>query len=301
MFENKIVKLSENSQIGTADSYKDAITSLLKFKQNLFLNDVTISFLQDYEKWMLKNNKSKATIGIYLRTLRAILNSAIEDKLMSKENYPFGSRKFIIPTGQNIKKALGLNSIKQIFDYPTPENSNMAMAKDFWIFSYLCNGINTMDIANLQWKNLSKDSIIFERQKTKNTHKGNATKIRALRNDKINEIINKWGSKNKEASNYIFTIIEKNDSPELIQKKVHQFIKTINKWMKRIGKELGFEIKLTSYVARHSFATILVQGGAPIEFASQSLGHTNITTTQRYFAGFDIKAHKKFTKALTNF
>ena len=60
-------------------------------------------------------------------------------------------------------------------------------------------------------------------------------------------------------------------------------------------------IKLTTYVARHSFATMLVRGGAPMAFASQTLGHSNILTTQRYFAGFDLVAHAGYTKALTNF
>ena len=71
--------------------------------------------------------------------------------------------------------------------------------------------------------------------------------------------------------------------------------------MKRIGKELGLEIPLTTYVARHSFATILVRSGAPLALASQTLGHSNILTTQRYFAGFDLTTQAQYTQALTNF
>ena len=67
--------------------------------------------------------------------------------------------------------------------------------------------------------------------------------------------------------------------------------------MKRVGEELGFEIKLTSYVARHSFATILVRSGAPLALASQTLGHSNITTTQKYFAGFDFRPPGKLYKS----
>lgn len=71
--------------------------------------------------------------------------------------------------------------------------------------------------------------------------------------------------------------------------------------MKRTGLELGFEIKLTSYVARHSFATILVRSGAPLAYASQSLGHTNVLTTQKYFAGFELSAQAEYSKALIDF
>ncbi|WP_018617311.1 tyrosine-type recombinase/integrase [Segetibacter koreensis] len=70
---------------------------------------------------------------------------------------------------------------------------------------------------------------------------------------------------------------------------------------KKIGKALGFELALTSYVARHSFATILVRSGAPLKLASQTLGHQSITTTEKYFAGFDLAAQAQYIKALTNF
>ena len=54
-------------------------------------------------------------------------------------------------------------------------------------------------------------------------------------------------------------------------------------------------------MARHSFATIIVRNGTSIEFVSQSLGHSSIVTTQKYFAGFDLNAHKENTKALMDF
>lgn len=100
---------------------------------------------------------------------------------------------------------------------------------------------------------------------------------------------------------YVFDIIAENDTVDSGRKKIQQFTKVTNKWMKKVGEELGFEIKLTSYVARHSFATILVRSGVPLAFASQSLGHTNILTTQKYFGGFDLAAQVEYTKALTDF
>ena len=85
------------------------------------------------------------------------------------------------------------------------------------------------------------------------------------------------------------------------RKKIQQFIHVTNDWMKQMGQNLGFDLKLTTYVARHSFATILVRSGAPLALASQTLGHSNIATTQKYFAGFEIKAQAEYTKALTAF
>lgn len=105
----------------------------------------------------------------------------------------------------------------------------------------------------------------------------------------------------RAGKNLVFNIIGKQDNGEVVRKKVQRFVQTTNKWMKQVGVELGFELNLTTYVARHSFATIVVRSGASLAFASQSLEHTNVLTTQKYFAGFDLDAHVHYTKALTNF
>jgi integrase len=159
-----------------------------------------------------------------------------------------------------------------------------------------------MDIAYLRWSDVDQQKISFERAKTKLTKRENSTKIVALRNEHINRLLIKHGSPTtSNKNNLIFNIISDADTSETARKKVQQFTQVMNFWMKRIGEELEFDLKLTSYVARHSFATILVRSGAPIALASQTLGHSNILTTQRYFAGFDLEAQAQFTSALTRF
>jgi site-specific recombinase XerD len=58
---------------------------------------------------------------------------------------------------------------------------------------------------------------------------------------------------------------------------------------------------LTTYVARHSFATILKRSGAPTEFISESLGHKDLRTTENYLDGFENATKQHFAKALLNF
>lgn len=71
--------------------------------------------------------------------------------------------------------------------------------------------------------------------------------------------------------------------------------------MKKIGEELEFEMPVTTYVARHSYATILVQSGAPLKLASANLGHQSLITTERYFAGFELTTQQQYSKALIGF
>lgn len=298
-YQTYITQLKENHQDGTASNYDTSIKSLLRFKPKLTFDEITPAFLQGFERWMLDNGKSITTVGIYLRPLRCIFNLAKENGIVSPETYPFGKRKYIIPSGKNVKKSLTIEQIKQIFNYPVEENSTAARAKDFWIFSYLCNGINFMDVAYLRWSDIDKETIAFERSKTKRTRRSNPIKIIALRNDYINSVLKKWSTNQNDG--FVFQIISSTDSSAVARLKVQQFTKLTNEYMKAMGENLGFEIKLTTYVARHSFATILVRSGAPLAFASQSLGHSNVLTTQKYFAGFDLKTQEEYAKALTAF
>ncbi len=297
-----ILELKTNHQHGTATGYQTALNTFLKFKPDFDFHDITKEFLQKFERWMIEKGKSITTVGIYVRTLRAIINLAKSKGTIKMDDYPFGRRKYMIPSSRNIKKALNIEQIKQIFNYPSEAGSTCDKSKNFWIFSYLCNGINIMDIAYLRWSDVDLEKISFERAKTKRTKRDNASKIVVLRNKHIDEILTKFSSPHSPGKNcLIFDIVSDTDTSEKARKKVQQFTKVTNDWMKRIGEELKFEIKLTTYVARHSFATILVRSGAPIALASQTLGHSNILTTQKYFAGFDLTAQAEYTKALTIF
>ena len=300
-YETYISELKSNDQYGTACGYQTALNTFIKFKPNLGFDDITKEFLQRFELSMIEKGKSLTTVSMYARTLRAIMNLA-KNNGTNIFNYPFGRRKYVIPASRNIKKALNIDQIKQVFNYPVVPKTGLDKAKDFWIFSYLCNGINMNDIARLRWNNINTETIIFEREKTKRTKRASPVKIIALRNDRINAIIEKWSKKNPGNPNaFVFNVIEEYDDAKRARTKIQQFIHVTNEWMKKIGEDLKFDLKLTTYVARHSFATILVRSGAPLALASQTLGHSNILTTQKYFAGFDLTAQAEYTKALTAF
>lgn len=89
------------------------------------------------QKVILKNGNSITTVGIYWRSLRTLFNNAIADGMLTKDYYPFGKKRYGIPTGNNIKKNLSLKDIGTIFHYQ-PEHGTMTdRAKDYWIFMYL--------------------------------------------------------------------------------------------------------------------------------------------------------------------
>ncbi len=304
-FENYIEKLKSEKRSGTADSYKCAYNSIRSFfnskkRKKLPFQEITPEWLQNYENWMKETGKSVTSTGIYLRSLRTMFNMAIEDNIISKDSYPFGKRKYVIPAGRNIKKALKISEIKQIINYSTQTEAE-EKAKDIWMLSYLCNGANMKDIARLKWSDIDSSKITFIRAKTARTTKQSSKPIVVMLMPEIKAIIDKWGIPSNDQDDFVFGVIEKGDSSEDELKKTRQFIKTTNKYMKRIGEKLELDLKLTTYSARHSFATVLKRSGAPIEFISESLGHKDLRTTENYLDSFEDEVKEQYQRQLLNF
>lgn len=289
--------------MGTASSYQCSINSLLSFKDNLLLESITPDFLYAYEQWMTgTKNASKTTVGIYARALRAVINEAIERGIISKENYPFGKKKYQIPTGRNVKKALSMDDISKFYYYePDEPNEGEAKAKDFWLFSYFGNGINMKDVALLKYKNLQGDFIVFERAKTERARRSSPKPITIYVTAEMHEIIEKRGNQRKSDDEHIFPILEPGIPAIRKEELIHQFIKNTNKWTKRIAEKLAIPFKVTTYTARHSFSTVLKRSGATTEFISEALGHTDVKTTESYLDSFENDMKKQFASHLSIF
>lgn len=295
-FEKYIEELKQERRIGTAVSYDNAIKSIESFKEGLKYADITKQFLKKYEKFMIDSGKSKTTVGIYLRSLRTILNRAKIDPAL----YPFGDAKdkYSIPAGRNVKKALSFEEIKKIYHYQAPEGSMKQKAKDFWIFIYLCNGINVKDFCLLKYKDINEDTLTYERAKTMRSKKENV-KIKVSLKAEAKAIIKKYGQHSINSDTYIFPYLQKGMTPERERQIYQQLTKIINKYMKEIAKELEINKEVTTYFARHSFATVLKNSGASMEFISEALGHSDMKTTKSYLQGFEEEIIHKTTDVLT--
>jgi len=165
------------------------------------------------------------------------------------------------------------------------------------LFSYLCNGMNMIDVANLKFKNIKNDNIEFIRQKTKDTSK-EVPIIKVLLLPEVAQIIEHIGVDDASNENYIFPIFNKSYSAIEKHKRLKQHIKTTNKYLKRIAKEIGIHQPITTYWARHSYSTVLKRSGTPIEFISEQLGHQDIKTTQSYLDGFEDEQREKYSASL---
>lgn len=294
-FNDYINELKENGQIGSALSYQTTFNSFDNFRKGLTIYDITPCFLKSYEKHLLNQERSISTVGIYMRQLRSVINKAIKAKALSADNYPF--REYTVPAGRNVKKALEDIEIKKILDF-VPENALQQKALNFWIFSYLCNGINFADIVHLKKENYHKSYLTFIREKTKRTRKKDLTPIKVALNNRAISIIEKY--KNTETENpYLFSVLDVDTNAVTARHRNKRLLKFVNKQMGEIANILGIKSKVSTYAARHSYSTVLMRKGAPVSFIKESLGHSSVLVTENYLASFADETKLQYANLLT--
>lgn len=283
--------------ISTKKLYECAKVSIQKFAPDLTFAEVTVQFLYDYEDWMRNQGNSSSTIGIYLRNLRTIYNQQGIDNSVN----PFGKvsqGKYQIPKGKNVKRALTIDEISKIYRYEAEPGSSREMARDYWMFMYLCNGMNPKDMCLLKWSNINNEILSYVREKTKTTSLEKDRKIRISLKPQAKTIIKKWGVPSNFEDDFIFPHFNKEMSEERQLQIRHQLTSVINHHMKKIAKEIGINKRVTTYYARHSFATILKRSGTDIGMISELLGHSSLDVTENYLDGFEDKQIEKETDAL---
>jgi integrase len=290
LIEQRIAELRKAVRIGTMESYQSTLANIKRFRGDkaIPLEKVTVEWLKKFEEHMAPS-KSISTIGINMRNIRAVMNAAKREGLIKESEYPFGVGRYEIKSAEGIKKSLTADQIYKLKNFHSTNHALM-MFRDLWLFIYYCNGINIADLINLKFSNITDGEILFVREKTKRTTK-NTKFIRAIITEDMQRIIDRWGNA-PLPDNYIFNLVEHTDKPQLAMGRKKWFNKNFNQHMKMIGTAIGVD-NLTSYVARHSFATILKRNNVSIAFISESLGHTSLSTTQVYLDSFEKEERVK--------
>lgn len=296
-FRAKIEILKKEERITTMNLELNVLKTIEIFAGNrISFESVSVDWLKRYEKFLLKD-KTYTTVGYHMREIRTIMNAGKKAGIIKDSQYPFGKGKYEIKAVEGEKRALALPQIKALIGFEDGRETTEKY-RDLWFFIYLCNGINVADLVKLKYKNIKDGEICFIRQKTERTTR-TRKEIRVTVTSEMESIIKKWGNKNSP-DNYIFPYLDGTEDAVERDKKTKGLIKCINKKMNYIGKQLGFG-KVTTYTARHSFATVLKRSGANISYISESLGHSDLKTTEAYLASFEKEERQKNAGLLTNF
>ena len=244
---------------------------------NIYFSEIDVTWLKRYETWLRSAGLADNTIGIRFRSMRMLYNLAIEQKIVKAEYYPFRSFKVSRLHQQTAKRAIRKDDILRIVHYST-DDERVQLAVDLFAFSYYMGGINFVDMCYLTEKNIIDNRLVYIRKKTKKL-------IKLPLQTEALKILARY---NGVSLPYLFPVLSSFHKTETQQhNRVHKVIAKVNIRLKKIGEELNLPIDITTYVARHSFATVLKRSGVSTSLICETLGHSSEKVTQIYLDSFE--------------
>lgn len=310
----------KTGQAGNATIYRDLRNQLAKFiagdtyastlpsgrgqaeawtkwmnQHDVSFDRVTVAFCKEWEQALRATGIKETTLSLRFRTLRAVLNQAIAGGLMKVDAYPFArtvAEKHKLQVGKfdvsTAKRAISREELRRI-EALEPATERQKLAKEVFLFSFYCGGINFVDLGQLRWRDLSgKDEaglpqrLNYVRQKT-----GGKFSLRLLAPAAAIVAAYRPFTYATQDS-YVFPVLDlaKHITPAQTMNRLHKVLGQVNKDLKLLGEQAGIDTPLTTYVARHSFATTLRLKGTNTAVISQAMGHKSEAVTAVYLDSF---------------
>lgn len=284
----------------TIKSYETSVNWVMRYRKKATLSSITSDFVDNLILFMQKEHlkehdseMSENTKRMYLRQLRAIYNFAIEKGYTNNKN-PFANRH--LGSSKRAKAALSKEEMKTLRDYQ-PKDKLEEMGIDFFLLTYHCNGANLGDILLFRNSNIEDGTLSFIRRKTQKT---NIEPIQIKLTSVAIALFNKYGKISAETPNSLLLPYLSHASSERNQENIIKRVnRKVNAGLKSICDALGWR-KITTYNARHTFATRLRDEGVPIEQIQKLLGHSSILTTQTYLGSLSTEILDKTKNILEN-
>lgn len=285
-----VSRYSRQGKFRTSETYAATLSSFRKFMGNvdIALEDLDSELLETYESHLRQHHLASNTISFYMKHLRAVYNRAVEDGHVV-DKHPF--RRVTTSIEKTSKRALSLKDIRRIKAMDLNYSPAKCFARDMFLFSFYTRGMSFVDIAYLRKKDLSGGILSYRRKKTNQY-------LSMLWESCMQDILKMYGA--DKSSPYLFSIIK--DVSANHRKQYLNAMCLINRHLKAIGEDLGLNLPLTLYCARHSWASIARDEGIPLSVISEGMGHDSERTTQIYLASLKTevidKANRKILKLL---
>lgn len=281
-WDERINDLRKSHKTGNARAYKDVKNSFFKFNKNknILFRDITPKLLDKYEVYLRNRENTDGGISLKMRTIRALYNYAIKMGEANAQNYPFRVYKISKLKGKNVKRALTVSEFKKFEALDLNKYPHLTDTKYMFLFSFYLRGINYVDMMKLEWKNIEDGKVYYKRSKT-----GKIFIIKIL--EPVQKILDYYKAQNRDTP-YVFPILGKVGlEPMQIEYRKDKMLKVFNRELKEIASIQGINKNITSYVARHSYATIMKYKGIRTDVISESMGHANLDVTNSYLKEFE--------------
>jgi site-specific recombinase XerD len=284
-----IMKLVKTGNIGNSTVYNSTLAAFKKFRKekDLTFNQLSYKVVKEFEESLLERKIKLNTISLYLRTLRAIYNHAIKDKVAQKALYPFTD--IHIKSEVTPKRAISKEDITKIRNLKLVEGSELDKARDYFLFSFDMRGMSFVDMAFLKNRDIVDGRLQYSRKKT-----GQKFSIKVT--EEAERIMRKH-SYSDDPECFVFQIIQRKGREYLDYRNA---LRLTNKKLRLIGQAADCSIRISTYVSRHSWATIAKRAGVPTAIISEGLGHESEKTTQIYLDSFENKVLDDANELIVN-
>ena len=274
--QKQIDRKREMKRFGTARTYANTLRSFREFQSDndLTFTELTQEMMEQYEAWMTHRGLKQNTIRFYLRTLNTLTRKAIDEHLMEDRQLFAKVRLSYVKT---TKRAITESQIRRIERLDLSEKPAQALARDMFMFSFYMRGMSFADMAFLRKADLKYGMLSYCRRKT-NQH------LTIAWHRALQVIIDRYAHLTRNTP-YLLPIITRTDGTEYKQYRNRE--ECINRALKSIGVAAGLKIPLTTYVARHSWASIARNMNFSIAIISEGMGHQSYRTTQIYLDSID--------------
>jgi integrase/recombinase XerD len=265
--DNLIFQMLEINKAGNALVYQTALNRFVAFygKDDFNFKDISYSVLQQFEHHLLLTGLKLNSISNYIRTIRAIYNKAIKLKVVERSFYPFYD--ISIKSEKTAKRAILKDDIYKLKQVDLVEYSTSWRALNYFLLSFYLRGISFTDLAYLTRNNIIDGRIEYKRRKT---HKNYSVKLFP----EAEIIFHKFEIL---GNRYLLPILPNDVFEDGLEAKkiIRQFIKTTNKYLKRLSSEVGLVSSVGTGTNRHAFATIAKRLGYSNELIAEALGHSH--------------------------
>lgn len=285
-------KMRKAGKDSRADLYRVLYNRLHRFPKGgtLTFVGVTAAFVDDFAQSLHDEGLAVNTVNSYVGGFRALYNRAGRTGVFEMpEKSPFAHLR--LRREITAKRALSSQAVCELAQMQPSTSTGLRRSLDYFLFCFMACGMPFVDLAHLTRDNIVGKDIVYHRQKT-------GVRVQVSITPGMRMIIKRYA---RSDSRYLFPILPEDGGSRSYYK--YQLVR-YNADLKIIGNYLRHPVALTSYVARHTWATEALRQNTPIAIISQALGHTSEQSTRFYLDSLDQsimkRANRKITKVVDN-
>ena len=288
--------LQMGGNFGTAHVYRSSLNAIITYcgGEDFTFNEITPEWLKGFEIHLRKRKCSWNTVSTYMRILRAVYNRAVDNN--EAKYIPRLFRYVYTGTRAEHQRALETGNVEKIFAgliLLSGVNPAMQRARHFFILMFLMRGMPFVDLAYLRKSDLHGNVITYRRRKT-----GRPLSV-TLTNEAM-RIVRMYMNQDVH-SPYLFSFLRSPEGTMEAYREYQLALRSFNRQLLILGELLGIPDRLSSYTARHTWATTAYYCEVHPGIISQAMGHSSITVTETYLKPFQNKKIDEANKLIIDF